>query len=209
MDVQPVGYGPATPEDLKLDREAEAILENSLQTTRAAAADWAKTIAALSGLLGIVTLVKGREDISALAVPARVLVGLFLLAGVVFAARSIMLAAFASAGTPNRWWVIGQRLKDRYRTERTLAAQQLLRSRSDAVAAIASLLVAVGIAWYGPEAPEEPTPPKVLVTFRDRAPICGDLAINRNGLSAVDKGQEASVGNGNVRSLNVVFECPK
>ena len=208
MEVTPLGYGPATPEDLKLDREAETLLEGSLKATQAAAADWAKTIAGLTGLLGVLTLVKGREDITELVLPARVLVGLFLLAGLLFAGRAIMLAALASEGTPRSWWVVGRRLKNRYRSERKLAAQQLLQSRADTVAAAALLIVAVGIAWYGPTDAADPEPPMVLITLRDDAPICGELVLTAAGLSARSAEASVFVGNGNVRSLNVVSQCP-
>jgi hypothetical protein len=208
-EIRPVDFGPATADDLRLDREADAVLEESLKTTRAAAADWAKALAALTGLLGIVALVKGREDVTQLVLAARVLVGLFLLAGLIFAIRAIMFAALAAEGTPTVWWVIGNQLKERYRDERRLAAQQLLRSRTDAVAGIACLIVAVGIAWYGPAITPQPKSPKVLITFTDRGPLCGELTNTDHGLAASDNGHDVSVRGGNVKTMSVVSACPK
>lgn len=209
MEIRPLDYGPATPDDLRLDREAENVLEESLRATRAAAADWAKALAGLTGLFGLVALVKGREDLTHLVLPAKVLVGLFVLGGLIFAVRAIMFAALAAEGTPTAWWVVGNRLKERYRDERRLAAQQLIQSRWDAVAAVGCLVIAVGIAWYSPEVEHNRNPVEVLVTFTDKAPICGDLTLSEHGLAALDGVREVSVQGGNVKTLAVVPACPR
>ena len=203
--VKPIAFAPATAEDLALEEAAKQVLDESLATTRAAAADWAKTIAALTGVFGIVGLIKGREDVTTLVLPARVLIGLFVAVGLIFAIRAILLAALAAEGTPTTWWVVGNRLKDRYRGERELAAQQLRHSREGAIAAAGCLIVAVGIAWYSPEEKVAPDPVQVLVTFADRPPICADLAAVGDALQV----GEVSVNDGNVRSLNVVSHCPQ
>jgi hypothetical protein len=207
--VKPVGYRPATDEDLELDTKARTLLDESLKNIRLAAADWAKTITAITGILGAVTLVKGPEDISDLVLVAKVLVGLFVAAGLVFALSAIVSAAYASEGTPERGWAIGKELLRRYSDERDRATAQLLRSRHHAVAAAACLIVAVGIAWYSPTETAAPKPAKVLVVFSDRAPICGELSNDSSGLAATVKGENVSIHSGNVRSLNVVSACPK
>lgn len=208
-EIKPVSFGPATPEEIALDAEAQQLLDASLKRIRASAADWAKTIASLTGILGVVGLIKGREDVTELVIQAQVLIGLFLAAGLIMAAYSILLAALAAEGSPTTWWVVGQKLKDHSRDERELAARQLLRSRTQAVGAAICLVIAVGIAWYSPEEEPAPKPAKVVVTFSDRGPLCGELAGTAQGLAVASGSGQVTIGGGNVKTLNVVSSCPE
>lgn len=209
-EIQPIAWGPVTPDDVAWDRRARQEDSEALTGLRAAATAWGAQISAFTGILGIVALIKGRENISEIEPGFQYWVGGALLAAVLAAVAAIVYAALAADGSPRWMWLVGAEAKRNQRSERAVTARQLLISRITAVLIVPFLAAAVAITWFGPEKDEDPAPVKVLAVSATGAVTCGDLATGAGTALALKSGsgQPLTLKDGDIRSLSVVSACP-
>jgi hypothetical protein len=201
---------PATPTDLLWEERAEKLRFDSLADIRKSAEKWAGSIGAVTGVFGIVSLIKGRDAVTDLTRSAEISVGILVALALLFALRGILLAALAAQGTPRLIRFSGERIRTAYRAEARLAMDLLKYSRVLTVLAVLVFATAVGLTWYGPtKKAEEPGGPKILVVRRSGAVACGLLKGGTNGGFIVEiRGQRIPVSVGDVVSLTAVSSCP-
>jgi hypothetical protein len=138
----------AGPDDLRWEQRAERLADRALEDVRNAAQKWAATIASVTGVFGIVAVIKGPADLEAVSgfgeFVAKALVG----AAVSLALVSIMMAALAAEGTPKLRRFSAREMRSQVRSQAKLAKLQLKLSRTAAVVAVLSMLTALLLTWY-------------------------------------------------------------
>lgn len=195
---------PPTPEELEWSKRAAALHLDALKEIRAGAEKWAASIAAVTGAIGVVTLIKGRESLEELEHGYEVAVGVLVGAAVLLALRGIVLAALAAQGTPARIEYTGSALRDFTANEAEEAGDLLRFSRVLVVVATLVAGVAVALVWFGPE---ESKPPSVqLVITETGAPACGVLKAGAGDTVTVG-GVPIKVSE--IRSITTVPTCPE
>jgi hypothetical protein len=207
---------PATISDAKWEERAEELSFDALPNVRATAEKWAGTIATVLAIFGIVTLVKGPQDVTKVE-------GSFWLAAnetwtivllgiaVACAVLATLLAASAAYGQPADFRFVGEEVRRLYREEARSAASKLRTSRRLAVAAVIFLAVAVGVTWLN--TPQQPaTLSKTLVVDKTGIRACGDLQAGRGGgvIDILEKGKMAPtpVPAASIVSVTAVASCP-
>jgi hypothetical protein len=139
----------ARPDDLRWELQAEELHANRLADTRATAQKWAAAITSITGVFGIVAVIKGPSSIHALSSPGRYIV--YSLAGVavLLALMAIGLASAASEGTPRLGHLSGSEARFWESWQATAAMHELKLSRAFAYVAVLVLLAAILITWVG------------------------------------------------------------
>src|SRR6187399_1037924 len=90
--------GPLTPEGRVWQEKLNALTVDELTRVRATAKEWTGSISAITGLLALVSLVKGRENIEDLTAAWSRLVYVSLLAALLLALLAIVAGALAAQG---------------------------------------------------------------------------------------------------------------
>jgi hypothetical protein len=195
------------PNDRKWAAKARELEFDALTRVKSAAEKWATTIASLTGVFGIITLIKGPEDITELTMGARVVVGVLLFIAVLCAAGSIYLAALAAQGVPNKIWLDASSVRKAFQDAADKAADRLSCSRKLVVPAVILLAIAIGLTWFGPR-PAAPIPAvNVLVVQRSGAVSCGELKSDEQGHLAL-KAKGELLGLNEIVSLSTIAKCP-
>ncbi|WFE54713.1 hypothetical protein [Micromonospora sp. WMMD1155] len=149
----------------------QRLYREELPRVRTAALAWRNGLGALlAGVLGF-SLVKGRADISGLASPWAVLVGVLLLASLLAGAYAAMRLLRAAHGLPElvERAVVRSRIAADH--DEAVRAQRALRDGIGAFAACSALLIAaVAVTWYGPA--KEAQRVRVVVTGET---VCGTV----------------------------------
>jgi hypothetical protein len=202
---------PPTAEDLRWAKKLDSVTFDALDNTRAAAAKWAQTIAAVTGVFGTFALIKGRSDITALTQGWEITVAVILLVATLLALRSIMLAALAAEGSPTSEAVDASNVRQYFSDANIKAQWQLLASRVTAVLATLGAGVAVGMVWFAPQS--APKPPLDVVRLANGYAVCGAVSVNSNGtlkVTATDGKTvvRASLRSSAVKSIARVTACP-
>jgi peptidoglycan/LPS O-acetylase OafA/YrhL len=201
-----VAPGPASsPDDARATREFRRLLREELPRVRAAAVDWRNGLVGLLTALVAFSLIRGRSDISQLAGPWDVLVGILLLVALLAGACAALSLIRAANGTPamtsvTRLWPAG--MADHL--EAKAAVRALRRGIVMSLGCAALLVAAVGITWYGP--PKD-APPLQIVS--PGMTICGQVI--RLGSEMISIGTEAgevSVELNQIRSIRPLESCP-
>lgn len=195
-------------DDLLWAKKLDAGAVDALDNTRAAAAKWAPTITAITGIYSAFALIKGRSDITALTHGWEIGVGFFVAVAATFSLRSIVLAALAAEGTPSSVAVSATSIRAYFAHAVDVAQWQLLASRVTAVLAAVCIGAAIGIVWFAPQ-------PALLhaVKFSDGTSVCGVVAVNPNGTLKVTTPAGKAVGPSEVAPADVtsiasVPACP-
>ena len=141
---------PVTSEDREWQERARRLTLNSLYDIRAVAGRWAATIGSLTGVLSVVALVAGPRTVDQLQVGWRIAAGAFVLVAIVAAAWATWAAADAAQGRVLTSLSTYARIREDFRSEETRARQRLSQAKALVVAAMAALVVAVGISWFAP-----------------------------------------------------------
>jgi hypothetical protein len=182
-DPRFVDVAPATAYDRRWSVEANRLAEDALPAIRSTATKWGATVGTLTGIFGIVALIKGRENVDDLTRGWEITVGVLVACALLFAAVSVVLAALAAQGSVKKIDVTGEAVRRFYRREATTARWQLVFSRVTAVLAVLLLGTAVGMTWYGPQdAPATENPPTFLAVLEDGSATCGSLAVSSGPL---------------------------
>jgi hypothetical protein len=140
----------AKPDDLRWELQAEELYANRLADTRATAGKWTAAITSITGVFGIVALIKGPSDISGLDSPWRYVVYSLVALAILTALLAIGLAAAAAEGTPRTGHLAGSEAQFWESWQVTASKHELTASRKSAYLAVLAMLAAIVITWAGP-----------------------------------------------------------
>lgn len=188
---------PLSPEARAWQTKYETWGTDSLTRARATAKEWTGSISAITGLLALVSVIKGRENIEDLTDYWSRRVYIALTAALVLALVAIVVGAIAAQGSlpalgdePSRWrkfWAAiaraeagpfgknWQGVRDLTHNEAKVVRSQLAWSRLAAFLAGLLLIFAVATTWMAPTN-QQTAPVTVLVVRKDGTFACGDLA---------------------------------
>jgi hypothetical protein len=206
----PLTGWPANDDDWRWETQAAELQHTSLERVRESAGNWAASISALLGILGIVAFVKGPETFSGASTRARsASAGLILLAAAL-AVVSFLLATLAAQGAPRVQFGIGGAALKRWSQRRAKRAVNQLRwSRSLAVVAVVLVFAATAVTWFSTFSQRD-RPVPVVAIFQDGRAACGNLGVSAHG-SVLDTVLAGNVRKRmpliNVRSLRAVDSC--
>lgn len=209
LDPAPVRFLPGRAVSLEDRNEAELRRELStteLKRVRAAADKWKTGLAALLTLIATVSVVKGRDSISALDIDTQHAIIGALGVALALAVVASLLALRAANGPLKRDSLVGKRLADVQGEEVTKSMLALRVARGLTVMAVVLLALAVGAAWWG----EEPTPGKILVKrTSDSVTLCGTFkSADANELRVeTATGVTTPVALGDVKSVSFRQKC--
>ncbi|MEU1472162.1 hypothetical protein ABZ434_28555 [Streptomyces sp. NPDC005761] len=184
-----------------------------LAAVRKQAEGWRNGLTALTGLVGVVFVLKGRESVAGMAGPWRwtaaallVLAFALLLAGALAAVR----AAHGRLG--HGTWLTGDVLLTAVLDEVERTQDVLTAARRCSVAGLTAVVAAIAVTWVVPaeaDKPAEPAGPTVVVTTVAGA-ICGELVLS-DGVAVTlwVRGQKALrwIPADDVRSLAPAARC--
>ena len=139
-----------TPEMRDADEWAEQLIAEQLPRTRALAAQWGATLAALTALLGVGTIIDADDAVRALDPGWGIAYGILTAAALLAAAIAILLAAEAAHGSLS---TIPPDVAERVALRRRLVAEaqrNLEWSRRAAAVAALLLIASFGVRWYAP-----------------------------------------------------------
>ena len=224
---------PLSPDERAWQEKYASLATGELTTARATAKEWTGSISAITGLLAIVSLIKGRENIEDLTDRWSTTTYIALIAALLLALAAIVLGALAAQGAltslgnqPGRWrsflaarasanpgpydanW---EGVRDFTHNEAKITRTLLGWSRVLAIAAALLLIFAVAATWMAPT-DEKRTPVTVLVVRKNGSFACGDLA--KSSLPGVifvteKKGQPAiQIRADKVLTLSSAQNCP-
>lgn len=191
-----------------------ALARQSLPEVRASAEAWRNGLTAFLTLVITGVIIKGRDTISGLPTSWRVLVTVLIGGGLALAVAGLWRVLGAQAGTRYR---LSTR-QDIRRTYGTVEAYQVAVAdratdkldvgRRLVIAALAFLLIGVGVSWWAPPAATDP-PAYMKVTYSNNS-VCG-------ALRSADGGQIRLIVRGNheliaipltqITNLSVVPTC--
>jgi hypothetical protein len=196
-DSGPVSLTPA--DDPLVVEAAEAFRDaqaGHLERLRTAAEKWIAGITALFGVLGVIGIGFGAEQVRKLALPGRISLGALLALAVLAGAAAIVLGYRAAYGWPRERSVADDtELLTWYADQQSLPAATAGRLRGAVIAAgsaLALLTVAAGLTWLLPEA--KPPAPLVKVSTAEQAVVCGELLASRaDGTLRVRRADDGTV----------------
>lgn len=153
IQFRPPATRQATRADLYRARQRADLLRSELPRVRAAALAWRNGLAALlAGLVGF-GLLKGRSNVSELAHPTALVVGLLLTAALVVGATGALWLMSAAHGLPAITPTAGlNSLVSTNHADALRVAIWLRRGIAATLGCAALLVGAVGTTWYGPAA---------------------------------------------------------
>ena len=201
---------PALVTDANWERRAQKLAGERLTALRGQGEKWAASVGALTGILGIVTLAKGPDDVSKLPSPwqgwAIALIGLAVLAGVV----ALLAASFAAQGWPRDSRFTGEEIR-RLETSDARTARDLIGwSRIATVLAVAALIGSVGVTWW--KTPADTTASGRVLVVRSSGPaVCGELqptAATESGVRLLEDSTVTPVAVSEIMALSPVKTCP-
>ena len=162
------------------DERANELKFHTLDAARKQADSWRTGLASVTTLLGAVLVVKGRDNVTDLAIGYRWAVALLLAAALGLFLVGTLLAVRAGAGSPGRRMLItAETLRRWSREEVERVATALWWARVLAVAGAVSVAIAVGVAWLAPTA--EKATPNLLRVQTSSDSGCGEIVSGDNG----------------------------
>jgi hypothetical protein len=201
---------PPSEEERLWQNKAEEARLSELETVRTAAAGWGSTIAAVTGAIGVVALVKGPDQINDLTHGWKILAAVLVGLAVLTVLRGILLAAIAAQGSPRSFGYAPREFRSRYRAETLLAARALQVSRALVVLATLFGAAAIGVVWFGDTA-DKAGPTRAFAVTADGTPLCGTLNVSKPGIVTVtpDGAKKAiPISPKALRALVPTGECP-
>jgi hypothetical protein len=192
-----------SPQEHEWAKRAADLRFNALDRLRGRAEKWAGSITAITGAVGAVSLIKGRESIVDLTRPYEIGVTVLLAIAFLLSLRAILLAALAAQGSPA--WIdeSAAAVLAFFEQETVEAAEMISYSRVLATLAALVAAAAVGLTWLAPTA-DAPPPNRLVVTSRGTV-LCGVLTLG-DGRSATVGSNSTPVNE--IVSVTNVAECP-
>lgn len=168
------------------ERDAFAALaRQSLPGVRGSAETWRNGLIAFLTLVTTGVILKGRDTTAGLPTSWRVLVTVFIGGGLVLAVVGLWRVLAAQAGTRYRLST-REDIRRAYGTVETYqvaladrATDDLNTGRRFVIAALAFLLIGIGVTWWVPPAPANPT--TYLKVTSHNTSVCGALRSAGNG----------------------------
>lgn len=159
--LQPLAAGVPDPLDLDANDEIERNEAGRLNIVRARAQHWIGGISALSGVLGTVLIVKGRESFTQITLGWRITIGAALAVALILLALATYCSYRAAFGSPDALAEIDPvpltglhaRLLEARRDAATNALQDLSNAIRAVFAAVSVITLGVGITWFAPSGP--------------------------------------------------------
>lgn len=195
---------PATPADLRRAQYRDSALRTELDRVRTAAVAWRNGLGALlAGLIGF-GLLKGHSDISVLALPAAVTVGVLLLVALASGTVGALKLLRSAHGRPRVVeWSRSQSESVAAHTEALESARSLRAGIAATIACAWFLVAAVAVSWYGPQR----SGPSIRVTTGNTA-VCGEKArVDARGIVLSTDHGEQTITTDVVRNLAPVTSC--
>ncbi|MGY0232804.1 hypothetical protein [Longispora urticae] len=203
MEHEEAGRPAAVTELLAADGPVAAI--------RKVAAQWIPGLTAILGLFGIGGALIGKDTLTALPGWARIAVGVAVGLAVLLAAAALFLGYRVAYGWPDpkddpeellAWY----RARDEQPGE---IVAQFQRAVLATVAALAALVVGLGLLWFVP--PTEKGGTQVRVTRTDESDVCGALLASKNPTSIrirrTSDGRVVSVPVAKIAAMNPADSC--
>lgn len=203
--VPVAGGGAGDADDRQLASDVRTAQATQLKGVRTAAQRWQTGLAGLGGSIAIFGLVKGRDDVDALADGWGVAYGILLALALLAALMGGVFAMRAAFGLPR------VQATDQLRPTRDDAAEARLATKRlwAAIWATCASIVLVGatlaVAWYGPDS----SSPKLQVHRVNGTADCGEIVRIADGrLEVKIGGGESSVPLAQLDGLEAVTKCP-
>ena len=183
-----------------------------LADLRSAAEKWIGGVTALFGLFGLAGVTVTRSTVAGLATGWQVVIAIVVAAAVALAGLSVFWTYRAAYGWPvTRVLADNDELRDWY-AERAAAPRVQAGFLRDGVraagAALAALVVTLGLLWFAPQ--EQPAIPMVQVTLTDGSQVCGTLLSATPGATLVRRvsdGTAVDITPHSIVALTVVASC--
>ena len=203
---------PGASEDARWQRLADELPFETLPRVRSAAAKWAATIGSITGVFGIVSLIKGPEEIAKLPDPWNDWVIFLVGSALVFATFALSLAASAAQGKTSRLIPSGEAVRSLYVDGTADAVSNLRMSKWATILAVISLGAAILITWdQTPSAPELQSSVLVVEDVSgNRTVTCGTLRGSTSSsllLRLPNATQDSTIPIGNVVAIAPVVSC--
>ncbi|MGW2108543.1 hypothetical protein [Streptomyces sp. NPDC001948] len=184
-----------------------------LTAVRKQAEGWRNGLTALTGLVGVVFVLKGRESVAGMpAVWRWTTAALLVLAFALLLTGALVAVRAAHGQLGQRMWLSGDKLMSAVMDEVEHTQDVLITARRCSVVGLSAIVAAIAVSWVVPaEAAkdEKPAGPKVLVS----TPVgitCGELVLSNGDAVTVrtgGKGKLRRIPAGDVRSLMPTPRC--
>lgn len=160
-------------------QRADKLRFEQLDVARRQAESWRTGLAGLTTLLGTVLVIKGRDNVSALALPYRWVVVALLGAALAGLVGATLVALRAAYGVPSeRCLLTGEDLREWTRQEVARIQAALTRAGRLTLAGVGLVAIAVGFSWLSPVAASD-SPLVVVESGSGR--FCGTLVDTDQG----------------------------
>jgi ribosomal protein S27AE len=193
--------------------DLQELQRTELERVRKAAENWRTGLAGILALVTTVSIVKGKDTITGLASPHRIVLGIVLVITLGLAAIAALLALRAAYGSLEQTKLDRSLVALRAAEVRT-ALTYLKWTRGLTVAALVLLASSVGLLWYGKSAPKKPPALVQVVTtvtsggVTEEGAFCGELVrFASNSLTIKTDTGDRRLDMGSVTSLILVEEC--
>ncbi|RFS81395.1 hypothetical protein D0T12_32745 [Actinomadura spongiicola] len=187
-------------------QKAQELKFTQLDSARRQAEGWRTGLGGLTALLSAVLIVKGRDNITALAPGVRWAVVLLLGLALAMLMTATLLAVRAASGRPGQKILrTGEALRAWTRAEIRRVSRAIRRATWLATLAVACVAMAIGTTWLGPSAKPEPA----LVDVRYQGGrTCGALTgVDRHTLTLKTAGRTDAIVLATVISVRPVDKC--
>ena len=195
---------PTSPAEAQAARELRRLLRDELSRVRSAAVEWRNGLAGLLTALVGFSLIRGRSDISQLAGPWNVIVGITLLAALlagIVAALSLLRAAHGRPAMTAIADALPATVADHVEAANAVGA--LRRGIVMSLACAALLVAAVATTWYGPAKSD----PQLEITTSTMT-ACGTVTQLSSGVITVRTGVgEIPFNLAEVRAIHPTVSC--
>ncbi|MFJ8854650.1 hypothetical protein [Streptomyces sp. NPDC102437] len=184
-----------------------------LTAVRKQAEGWRNGLTALTGLVGVVFVLKGRESVAGMPATWRwTTAALLVLAFALLLTAALVAVRAAHGQLGQRMWLSGDKLLSAVMDEVEHTHDALTAARRCSVVGLSAIVAAIAVSWVVPAeaAKDEKTAgPKVLVS----TPVgitCGELVLSNGDAVTVKtggKGKLQRIPAGDVRSLTPTPQC--
>ncbi len=191
-----------------------ALARQSLAAVRASAEAWRNGLTAFLTLVTTGVIIKGRDTTAGLTTSWRVLITVLIGGGLALAVAGLWRVLAAQAGTRYRLST-REHIRRNYGTIEAYqlavadqATDDLDAGRRLVVAALALLLIGVGVSWWAPPAPADP-PAYLKVTYNNTS-ACGALRSADNAqirLTVTGNHDPITIPLSRITNLAVVATC--
>jgi hypothetical protein len=171
----PHALGPSS-DDLRWQELADELPFEQVENTRRQAEGWRNALIAATAIVGTVTVVHGRQDLSALQAPWRYTVIATLAAAFAALLTGTIMTTVAAHGRPGqRIWAKGEALRQWSARRARQAGRLTLAGAILCVLGINLVVAAAGITALAPGATTSDSTRLVTVQTRSTPPTCGQL----------------------------------